>query len=37
MILELYCRKTERKERREKEGGQSWPHAERGKGKEKEG
>jgi hypothetical protein len=35
MVLELYCRKVGRKERRLKERGQPWPRGERGEGKER--
>jgi hypothetical protein len=37
IVLELYCRKAGRKERREKERGRGWPwpRGERGEGKER--
>jgi hypothetical protein len=35
MVLELYCRKAERKkEGRKRERGQPWPYGERGEGRE---
>ena len=38
IVLELYCRKAERKrEGRKRERGRLCPHGERGQGKEKEG
>jgi hypothetical protein len=35
MVLELYCRKVGRKERREKERDWPWPHGKRGEGRER--